>query len=153
MPEIVIPAAVVLACVTVSVDPPLFDMVTDCEPVPPTGTEPKSMEAGATEIVAAPPVVCPFKEVLDPTAIPVQPENDRNVKRIRISAAKEIGFLCASRKRAWIAYFSAPANTSFLAKLFIFKDCGLQLAKKLLTLGTFKGQGSAPAPGTPLWRG
>ena len=92
IPEIVIPAVVVLACVTVRFDPPLFDMVTDCEAVPPTGTEPKSMEAGDTEIVAAAPVACWFKEVLEPTVIPVQPENDRNMKRIKIRAAKEVGF-------------------------------------------------------------
>lgn len=52
-PVIVMPAAVALAFVIVRPDVPLFDMVTDCEAVLPSGTEPKLMEAGATEIVAA----------------------------------------------------------------------------------------------------
>jgi hypothetical protein len=56
--------------------------------------------------------------------------------------------LSASMKRARVTHFSAPANISFLTKLFILKDCGLRLGKKLLALRTFKGQGNPPEPGT-----
>src|ERR1019366_7809409 len=73
VPEIVTPAAVVLTCLTVRFDPPLFVIVTDLEAVPPTRTEPKLTEAGATEIAAAG-ALCWPDGLLDALVNPMQPE-------------------------------------------------------------------------------
>jgi hypothetical protein len=111
IPVIVTPAAVALACVTVRFDPPAFVIVTDWEAVPPTATEPKLIDAGATEIVAAPGVVCWLDEVLGVLAIPVQPEMHRMAKSGRARPAKGIAFL--AMERAAVVYFPAPLNRSF----------------------------------------
>jgi hypothetical protein len=78
MPLIATPVAVVLACVTVRLDPPGFDIVTDCDAVLPTATDPKLTDAGNTEIVAVPGVVGEFDDVaaLGVEAKPVQPEKN-----------------------------------------------------------------------------
>ena len=54
IPVIVNPVADALACVTVKLDPPVLDMVTDWETVPFTATDPKLIDGGDTEIAAAP---------------------------------------------------------------------------------------------------
>lgn len=53
IPEIVNPLADALACVTVRFDPPVLDIVTDCETVPPTATDPKLIDGGETDNAAA----------------------------------------------------------------------------------------------------
>lgn len=53
IPVIVNPLADALACVTVRFDPPGLDMVTDCETVPSTATDPKLIDGGETDIAAA----------------------------------------------------------------------------------------------------
>ncbi len=115
MSVIVTPAAVVLACVIVRFDPPPFDIVTDCEAVPPKATEPKLTDAGATEIVAAPDalcVFCVFDAVLGALVIPVQPEMDRIVKSRKTRTAT--GIALRSIKCACVAYFAAPPKYSFM---------------------------------------
>ena len=116
--------------------------------MPPTGTWPKLMEAGATEIEVAPPALCWLNEVLEPPDIPVQPEIDRITKSIKVRVETGIAFIPMTRAR--FGHFSARAHTLFLSKLFIANDCGLQNGKRLLALRTFKVQGSAPAPRTRL---
>jgi len=73
-PVIVMPAAAALACVTVRLDPPPFDTVTDWEDVVPTGTVPKLRDAGVTEIEAGAVVLCLSVEVFAEPVKPVQPE-------------------------------------------------------------------------------
>jgi hypothetical protein len=60
--------------------------------VPPKATEPKLIDAGATEIVAAPGVVCWLEEeeFAGALAIPLQPEMERIAIARRASAATEI---------------------------------------------------------------
>jgi hypothetical protein len=117
IPVIVTPAAAVLACVTVRFDPPLFDMVTDWDAVSPSGTEPKPTDAGATEIVAAPGVVCWLDAGLDALVRPMQPELIRIAKNRRARAATEIAFWPV--EFACSAHFSAPRNHSFRLNFFI----------------------------------
>jgi hypothetical protein len=92
--------------------------------VPPTATDPKLIDAGATEIVAAPGVVCWLDEVLGVLAIPVQPEMDRMAKSGRARPAKRIAFFPLERTR--VVYFPTPPNRS-LAPWFLIAaivNCG-----------------------------
>jgi hypothetical protein len=92
-PVIVTPAAVALAWVTVRLDPPPFDMVTDCEDVVPTGTDPKRIDAGATDIVAAPGVVCWLDATFGAPVSPMQPTLDNEQMSSRAKAGKDMAFL------------------------------------------------------------
>jgi hypothetical protein len=88
IPLIVIPAALVLACVTVRFDPPSFDMVTDCEAVSPRGTEPKRIDDGTTEMAAAPDVLGWLDPTLDALVSPIHPELERIAKNRSQRAAE-----------------------------------------------------------------
>jgi hypothetical protein len=85
--------------------------------VPPTATDPKLIDAGATEIVAAPDGVCWLDEVLGVLAIPVQPEMDRVAKSRRARPAKGIALL--AMERACVVYFPTPLNRSFTNSFLI----------------------------------
>jgi len=74
----------------------------------PTATRPKLTDAGATEIVAAPGVLCWLEAGLDAPVSPMQPELDRIAKKRRTRAAKGIAFLSA--EFISVAHFSAPPN-------------------------------------------
>lgn len=111
IPVIVTPAAAVLTCVTVRIDPPIFDMVTDCEAVSPRATEPKLTDAGAIEIAAAPGVLGGLEAGLDAPVRPMQPVLTRSAENRRARAATGIAFLpvefvCGAR-------FAAPTHHSF----------------------------------------
>ena len=88
MPVILTPAAFVLAFVIVRSDPPLFDIVTDCEAVSPKANEPNLIEAGSTENVAAPGAPCWLDPTLDALVSPMHPELGRIRKSRRTRAAK-----------------------------------------------------------------
>ncbi len=85
--------------------------------MPPTATEPKLTDAGATEIVAAPGVLGRLDAVLGALVSPVQPEMDRIAKSRRTRVATGIAFLPV--ERACVAYFPAPPKPSFILELFI----------------------------------
>ncbi len=78
--------------------------------MPPTATVPKLIDAGATEIAAAPEVgaLCEPDAGLGAVVNPVQPEMERIAKSKRSRAAAEIAF--KSTKRACGVFFSAPSN-------------------------------------------
>ena len=92
--------------------------------MPPTATELKLIDAGATEIVAAPGVVCWLEEILGVPAIPVQPEMDRMAKSGRARPATQIILLPI--ERAGVVHFPTPLNRSFIPWFFIaaIVDCG-----------------------------
>ena len=90
---IVMPAAVALAFVIVRLEAPPFDTVTDWEAMPPSGTDPKLMEAGATEIVAAPDVAGGFDELFGAPVTPTHPEVESSNTSKRAVAAAEIALL------------------------------------------------------------
>ena len=92
--------------------------------MPPTATEPKLIDAGATEIVVAPGVVCWLDEALGVLAIPEQPEMDRMAKSGRARPATRIAFL--PMERAGVVYFPTPLNRSVIPWFFIaaIVDCG-----------------------------
>jgi hypothetical protein len=108
---------VVLACVTLRLDPPPFIIVTDCEAVLPRATLPKLTEAGSTVIVAAPGVLCWPDATLGAPVIPTQPELDRTAKSKRPRAATEIARLTANL--ALVERASAHSNHSFIEMYFI----------------------------------
>lgn len=99
--------------------------------------------------------VCWPGEMLDPPAVPVQPDRVKITKSIKNRTGNEIEFF--ARKFARVApRFDALANSPFLTKLIIALDCGLWNEVGLLSLRTFKGQGNTPAPailyyGAPGW--
>lgn len=85
--------------------------------MPPRATEPKLTDAGATEIVAAPGVLCWFDAALDTPVSPMQPELDRMAKSRRTRAATGIALLHA--ELACVARLPAQPNHSFIFKCFI----------------------------------
>ena len=91
MPLIETPAAEGLARVTVRLERPPFDMVTDWEAVLPTGTEPNFTDEGASEIVPDGFVVWLLLPLLG--VKPMQPELD-TIARIKTNkSAVEINLL------------------------------------------------------------
>ena len=76
--------------------------------MPPRATEPNLIDAGSTEIVAAPGVPCWPEPGLAAPVRPVQPELDRIVKRRRARAAKGIAFL--PKEFVSAAYFRVSPN-------------------------------------------
>jgi hypothetical protein len=152
IPETVTPAAVELACVTVRFDPPSFDTVTDCEALSPTATEPNLIASGATDIVAAVGVGagCWTDEVLGAPAIPVHPDMERMAKNRATRAAAGIDFLPA--EFAGVARSPAPLKLSFVVEFFIEAIVGFGNQAGLLAQGTFKVQGTKPAPGARVRR-
>jgi hypothetical protein len=85
-PVIVTPAADVPACVIVRLEVPPLETVTDWDAVLPIGTEPKLMEAGATEIVAKLEVLGCNEDVLGALVTPVHPEAESNRRRRKAAA-------------------------------------------------------------------
>jgi hypothetical protein len=100
MPVIVTPAAVVLACVTVRLDPPPLVIVTDWEAVLPRATLPKLIDAGATEIVAAPDVLAWLEVAFGAPVSPVQPDMEKIAESSRIRVATRMAFLPAKLESA-----------------------------------------------------
>lgn len=94
-PLTVTPVAVALAWVMVTLDVLVFEMVTDCEAVEPSGTEPNVIAEGATEIPAAPEGLCWLDKVFGAPVTPTQPETQKMAQKRRIRAAREIPFRCA----------------------------------------------------------
>jgi hypothetical protein len=150
MPEIVIPATAVPACVTVRFDPPLFDIVTDCDAVPPMLNEPNLIDAGTTEIVAAPDVFCWLDAGLCAPVSPMQPELDRIAKSRRTRAATGIAFMPA--ERIIVAHFRAQLNHSFIVNSFMTTILVCRKRKGLLSRSTHNGQGSKPTLGAQVRR-
>lgn len=108
-PVIVIPAAEALAFVIVRFVVPSLEIVTDWDAVLPRGTEPKLMEAGATEIVA--PVDgsgTSGEELLEAPVTPVHPEVDRIKRNRNNDAVAEINRLLVTPKS--VALFFAPCR-------------------------------------------
>jgi hypothetical protein len=93
------------------------------------GTEPKRIDAGATEIVAA-----PFEEEFPGAlAIPLQPEMERIAIARRTRTATEIYFLLIESECAAAAYFSAPACPPFIRRVSITRHCESPNLKELLS--------------------
>ena len=111
--------------------------------MPPRATEPNLIDAGSTEIVAAPGVPCWPEPGLVAPVSPMQPELDRIAKNRRTRAAKEIDFLPAEFPSA--AYFRAPPS-HFMYLFFIAAIVVCGPRRGLLSQWTFMGQGSEPAP-------
>lgn len=147
-PVIVTPAAAVLACVTVRVAPPPFEIVTDCVAVSPIATEPKPTDAGATDIVATPGVLCWLEGGLDALVRPMQPELNRITVNKRDRAATGIAFLPVDI--ACVARCPAPPNHSFILNFIIAAIVLCGKREGLLSQSTFEGQGKKPAPGGRL---
>jgi hypothetical protein len=99
------PAADALAFVIVRSEVPLLETVTDCEAVPPSGTEPKLMDAGATEIVATLDVLGCSEEVFDALVMPVHPEIERTKRKRKAAAVYGSTFFPRKLKR--VGYFLA----------------------------------------------
>jgi hypothetical protein len=114
-PEIVNPFAAVLACVMVSGDPPGLDMVTDCETVPPTATDPKFTAAGVIEIEAAPGVeLAGFGAPVNP----IHPEIESVPQNNRSRAARRVALRWFDFPRA--AGISAPPRIVRMKKNMVF---------------------------------
>ncbi len=107
-------------------------------------TEPKLTDDGATEIVAAPGVLCWLDAGLDAPIRPMQPELDRIAESRRARAATGIAFLPV--EFACVARFPAPPNHSFILNVFIHAIVLCGKREGLLSQRTFKGQGKKPAP-------
>ena len=118
IPEILIPAALVLTCVIVRFVPPLFEMVTDWDPELPTGTSPKPIDAGSTETAAGVPGTFCSEATFGPPAVPVQPEMERIAKSNR---AKGIAVFFS--ERGYVASFLALLKFPLVTNLFIANDC------------------------------
>jgi hypothetical protein len=127
IPLIVIPAALVLACVMVRFDPPSFEMVTDCEAVSPSGTEPKRIDDGTTEMAAAPPDVLGwFDPTLEALVSPIHPEQERIAKNRSQRAAEGMALLLKDFACIEDPRFSAD---DFIDWFFITRNCGWRKAK------------------------
>lgn len=81
------------------------------------GTEPNLMDAGASEIAAAPGVLCWLDAGLAAPVRPVQPEVEMMAESRRASAVTGIAFLPV--EFACIARFPAQRNPSFMLEVFI----------------------------------
>ena len=110
------------------------------------GTEPNLIDAGANEIAAAPGVLCwlELDAGLAAPVRPVQPEVERIAESRRASAATGIAFLPV--EFACVARFPAQPNRLFMFEFFIAAIVVCAKRWDLLSLWTFKGQGSEPAP-------
>jgi hypothetical protein len=88
-PVIVNPGAAILSCATIRFDPPVFDTVIDWETVVPTGTDPKLIDGGDTEMAAGVTggFCCGWPDGFVAPEIPTQPEID-NVARTRRHRAR-----------------------------------------------------------------
>ena len=147
---IVTPAAAVLACVTVRFDPPPFDIVTDWEAVSPIETEPKLTDAGATDIVAAPGVLCWLDGGLEALVRPMQPELETIAENRRARAERGITFLPV--EFACVARLPARPNHSFILRFFIHAIVLGGLREGLLSQRAIEGQGQKPALGRRVRR-
>jgi hypothetical protein len=87
-------------------------------------TEPKLIDTGATEIVAAAGVLGWFDEAFGALVTPVQPELDRIAKSRRTIAAIGVAFWPVERTCA--VHFRAPLTPSFIFRYFIaaIVNCG-----------------------------
>jgi hypothetical protein len=112
--------------------------------VPPTATWPKLTEAGTTEIVAAPGVLCWFDANLDAPVNPMQPELDRIAKSRRIRAATGIAFW--HTEFIHVARFIETSNHGLILNLFIHAIVVWPKKGGLLSHWTFIGQVREPAP-------
>lgn len=121
-PVIVTPAAVASACVIVRLEVPPLVIVTDCDAVLPSATEPKLMEAGATEIVATLDVLGCGEEVFGAPVMPVHPEVERTKRRRKAAAVEKIALFPRALK--CVAYFFAPHINGLALMFFISAICG-----------------------------
>jgi hypothetical protein len=121
-PVIVTPAEEALALVIVRLEVPLLEMVTDCETVPPSGTEPKLMEAGATEIAATLDVVGCSEEVFGAPVTPMHPEQQRIKRRRKAAEVNGIALFPGALKS--VACFFAPRTDGIVSTFFISAICG-----------------------------
>lgn len=110
------------------------------------GTEPNLIDAGASEIAAAPGVLCWLELVagLAAPVRPIQPEVERIAERRRASAAAGIAFLPV--EFAGVARFPAQPNRLFMFEVFIAAIVVCAKQWDLLSQWTFEVQGSEPAP-------
>lgn len=84
------PGAVALALLMVMLVEPSFVIVTDCDAVDPSGTEPNLIAVGATDIEAAPLTLCWLLDgAFGAPVTPMQPETDTSEQIKRMSAARE----------------------------------------------------------------
>jgi hypothetical protein len=91
-PVIVTPAAEALACVIVRLEVPPLETVTDCDAVLPSGTEPKLMEAGATEIEATLDVLGCSEVVFGAPVTPTHPELESTKRKRKATAVYGCAF-------------------------------------------------------------
>jgi hypothetical protein len=103
MPVIFTPEAFVPAFVMVRSEPPRFEMVTDCEAVLPTGTAPKEIDSGATEIEAAEPGA--LEPAFDALVRPMHPEVQRRVTNKKQKVAVEYFLFFSEMKEITEAIF------------------------------------------------
>ena len=116
-PLIVTPAAVALAFVMVRFDPPPLDMVTDCEAVLPRDTDPKLIDAGARDMLAAPVVFCWLDATLDAPVNPMHPALESPARSKSRSDANETALL--HWRLDCIAHFPAQLSDLFAVLCFI----------------------------------
>lgn len=95
-PETVTPAAVELALEMVKSALPLFVIVTDCEALLPTATEPKLMDAGATVIAALLEVLW-LEAGFDAPVRPMHPEVDKIARNKKMKAEAEMTLMPLKR--------------------------------------------------------
>ena len=81
------------------------------------GTEPNLMDAGASEIAAAPGVLCWLDAGLAAPVRPIHPEVERIAENRRASAATGIAFLPV--EFSCVARFPAQRKPSFMLEVFI----------------------------------
>jgi hypothetical protein len=125
-PEIVNPFATVLACVMLTFDPLELEMVTDCETVPPTATEPKLTVVGETERDNP---VGPFPGFDEFLALvrPIQPVAER-IQQSNKSRNGECARLVDSRNaRIAMQSFNLPIKTVLIARIVICRGHGALL--------------------------
>jgi hypothetical protein len=108
------------------------------------GTEPNLIDAGASEIAAAPGVLCWLDAGLAAPVRPMHPEVERTADNRRASAATGIAFLPV--EFACVARFPAQSNRLFMFEVFIAAIVVGAKRWDLLSQWTFEGQGSEPAP-------
>ena len=111
-PVIVTPAAEAAACVIVRLEVPPLEMVTDCDAVLPSGTEPKLMEAGATVIEATLDVLGCSEEVFGAPVTPVHPEVERTKRKRKAAAVYGSAFFPSVLN--CVAYFFAAQIHEFV---------------------------------------
>jgi hypothetical protein len=112
-------------------------------------TEPNLIDAGATEIVVAPGVLCWLDAALGALVSPIQPELDKIAESRRTRAATGIAFLPA--ELGCVARFSAPADQSSILRFFIAPIVVCGKWEDYCPNVHLKDRGE-PAPDTQLWR-